>query len=157
MQPKDCQDLSNESVERAVAGYQQLVEILSAAHTPELPASGVTMAQLRVLMVLSVTGETRMSDLAAKLKITLSTLSSLVDRLVEAELVQRRTNEHDRRNVLVSLSDHGLEALDALQELGIHHLRALLALLDDAGLQTVNNALELLVAAARQSSPEDFS
>jgi DNA-binding MarR family transcriptional regulator len=157
MKPKDWQTLSSDAIDRAVAGYRQLVEILSAAHSPEPPASGVTMAQLRVLMILSVTGETRMSDLAAKLNISLSTLSSLVDRLVEADLAQRRTNERDRRNVLVSLTDHGLEALDALQELGLHHLRALLALLDDAGLQTVNNAIELLVTAARQSSPEDLS
>ena len=140
-----------------LAGYRELVELLSAAHDPELPAPGVTMAQLRVLMVLSVTGETRMSDLAPKLNISLSTLSSLVDRLVEADLAQRRADERDRRNVLVSLTERGLDALDALQELGIHHLRGLLARLDEAGLATVTTAIELLVAAARQTTLEDHS
>ncbi len=156
MQTKDRR-LSNEPIERAVAGYRELVEILSATHSPELPAPGVTMAQMRVLMLLSVLGEARMSDLAPKLNISLSTLSSLVDRLVEADLAQRRADERDRRNVLVSLSERGLDALDALQELGIHHLRGLLSSLDAEGLQTVNHAIDLLVTAARQSTTEDHS
>ncbi len=142
------------AVERVLAGYRELVELLSAAHDPELPAPGLTMAQLRVLMVLSVTGQIRMSDLMPKLNISLSTLSSLVDRLVEAGLAQRREDERDRRNVLVSLTEHGVDVLDALQELGIHHLRELLARLDDAGLATVTAAIELLVAAARQTTLE---
>src|SRR5512132_4114556 len=90
------------SIDAALAGYARLVELLSAARTPEFPDPHVTMAQMRVLMLLSAVGETRMSDLAHKLGIAPSTLSSLVDRLVEASLANRRDDAHDRRTVLAS-------------------------------------------------------
>src|SRR5690349_693640 len=83
---KDSRTLSTEPIERALAGYAQIVELMSAMRTPEFPDSHVTMAQMRVLMVLSAIGEARMSDLAHRLGIAPSTLSSLVDRLVESGL-----------------------------------------------------------------------
>ena len=151
-------DVSNQLLEKALAGYRELVERLSAVHQPAFPESSVTMAQMRVLMLLSVVGEARMSDLWPKLGISLSSLSSLVERLVEADLAQRREDERDRRNVLVSLTPAGAEVLDNLQELGVRHLHELLALLDETGLRKVNETIELLVGAARRisaSSQED--
>jgi len=111
------------------------------------------MAQMKVLMLLSV-GEARMSDLSHQLGVSPSTVSSLVERLVEAHFAQRREDERDRRNVLVSLTPEGIEVLDTFQELGIRHLRELLTQLDEEGLSSVNQALEHLVAAARRLSAE---
>lgn len=143
-------------VDRAISGYRELVACLSSAHAPEFPDPGVTMAQMRVLMLLHVGGETRMSDLAAQLGISLSTLSSLVEKLVEAGLAKRREDERDRRNVLVSLSSGGIELLDTFQELGVRHLRELLGQLDAEALQIVNQAIEQLVAAARRLTTEEI-
>jgi DNA-binding MarR family transcriptional regulator len=148
---------SNDQVEHVVSGYQELVHALSAGRTPDFPDSGLTMAQMKVLMLLSVGGETRMSDLAARLGISLSTLSSLVERLVEATYAQRRDDPRDRRNVLVSLSQGGETLLDTFQELGVRHLRDLLSQLDKQELNTVNKAVDHLVAAAHRLNPEDPS
>src|SRR5688572_2500187 len=99
--------MTTAQLEKALAGYRELVEVLSAARTPDFPDPGVTMAQMRVLMLLDGVGESRMSDLAPKLGISPSTLSSLVERLVEADLAQRRDDARDRRSVLVSLTPGG--------------------------------------------------
>lgn len=146
---------SDEPIEQVLAGYRQMVEILSAAHTLEFPDPSVTMAQMRVLMLLGAVGEARMSDLAPQLAISLSSLSSLVDRLVEADLAQRRDDPRDRRNVLVSLTPGGAALLDNFQELGIRQLRELLTQLDEADIRTINQAVSLLVAAARRMTPEE--
>jgi DNA-binding MarR family transcriptional regulator len=151
---KKPKQLPEDPVNRVLASYGELVKSLSAARLPEFPDPGVTMAQMKVLMLLSG-GEARMSDLAHQLGISLSTLSSLVERLVEAGLARRRADTRDRRTVLVSLTEDGAELLDTFQELGIHHLRELLTQLDDEGLQAVNQAIDLLVAAARRLSAEE--
>jgi DNA-binding MarR family transcriptional regulator len=149
---------ANESaIARALEGYRQLVEQLSATHPPEFPDPGVTMAQMRVLMLLGVIGETRMSDLAPQLGISLSTLSSLVDRLVDAGFVTRRTDARDRRSVLVSLAPAGTDLLDSFQELGVDHLRKLLVHLSSSEIETVNQAIDVLVTAARRMTTEDQS
>jgi DNA-binding MarR family transcriptional regulator len=143
------------NVGRAVDGYRQLVQLLSGAHQPELPDSSVTMAQMRVLMLLNAIGEQRMSELATALRISLSTLSGLVERLVESQLVVRRTDEHDRRQVNVSLSELGVAFLDHFQELGLSHLRQLLALLTPAEVDAVTEALRVLIQAARSLPKEE--
>jgi DNA-binding MarR family transcriptional regulator len=148
---------SKGSIDRAVAGYRELIEVVSAAHTPEFPAPSVTMAQMRVLMVLAGVGESRMSDLAPKLGVSLSTLSSLVEKLVDTGFAQRRDDPRDRRIVLVSLTPRGAGLLDTMQELGIEHLRSLLVQLDEQEIATVTSAIELLVGAARRLTPEDPS
>jgi len=149
------QNSPNLEIERVVAGYADLVTTLSAVRTPELPDSHLSMSQMKVLMLLAVGGERRMSDLAPQLGIGLSTLSSLVERLVEADLAQRREDARDRRNVLVSLTPDGRALLDRFQELGAEHLRELLALLSADELKTVNKAVGHLVAAAHRLLPED--
>lgn len=146
---------NSQPIERAIAGYTQLVELLSALRTPEFPDPHVTMAQMRVLMVLAAVGEARMSDLAQQVGISPSTLSSLVDRLVEAGLANRLDDPRDRRSVVVALAPAGSRILDQFSELGSDALRALLEQLHAKDIVTVNKAIELLVAAARRLSAEE--
>jgi DNA-binding MarR family transcriptional regulator len=149
--------VATNDVERVLDGYRQLIQILSAARTPELPDSSVTMAQMRVLMLLAGVGETRMSELAAALGVSLSTASGLVDRLVESHLVARHTDSVDRRQVLVSLSADGAAFLDHFQELGLAHLRELLAQLSPTDVATVRRSVDVLIAAALELPKETNS
>jgi DNA-binding MarR family transcriptional regulator len=143
-----------EPIERALEGYAQIVQLMSATRTPEFPDPHVTMAQMRVLMLLSAIGEARMSDIAHQLGITPSTLSSLVDRLVEAGLATRKDDPRDRRSVVVALAPAGMRMLDQFNELGAGALRSLLEQVPDRDIVTVNKAIELLVAAARRLSED---
>ena len=146
-----------EDIEQVLDGYRRLVQILSAAHTPELPDSSVTMAQMRVLMLLAAGAETRMSELAGALGISLSTASGLVDRLVDSHLVARHTVAADRRQVLVSLTADGASFLDHFQELGLSQLRELLARLSPTDVATVRRTVEILITAANELPKETHS
>ena len=141
---------SSPDVDGVLDGYRELVQILSGKRTPEIPDSSVTMAQMRVLMVLVTLGEARMSELASTLNVSLSTASGLVERLVEAQLVVRHTDPADRRQVIASLTPAGIAFLDHFQELGLRHLRDLLAHLPPTDIATVRRALEVLIKAAAE-------
>ncbi|NLU41837.1 MAG: MarR family transcriptional regulator [Firmicutes bacterium] len=71
----------------------------------EFPDSGLTFAQLSVLACLKRHGPMRMSDLSARMGLTNSTTSVMVDRLVKSGLVSRTHGEYDRRVVFVALSE----------------------------------------------------
>jgi DNA-binding MarR family transcriptional regulator len=148
---------AGDDVEQVLDGYRQLVQILSSARTPELPDSSVTMAQMRVLMLLATGAETRMSELAGALGVSQSTASGLVDRLVESHLVGRHTDMADRRQVLVSLTADGAAFLDHFQELGLAHLRELLARLSPTDIATVRQTVEILITAANELPKETNS
>jgi DNA-binding MarR family transcriptional regulator len=55
----------------------------------------------------------KMSDLSESLSAPLSTLTSIVDKLVERNYLSRYHSSEDRRVVLVSLASHGKETYDA--------------------------------------------
>ena len=72
---------------------------------------GLTAAQARVIRFLEGIGHpVRMADIAAALEVVPRTATSMVDGLETAGLVARAIDPHDRRSILVSLTDEGAHA-----------------------------------------------
>ena len=57
----------------------------------------------------------------------LSTVSGNVDRLAEMDLIVRRDDPVDRRQVAVTLTERGQEVMDRFQDLGARMMQELLA------------------------------
>lgn len=72
-----------------------------------LASKGLTVDQWRVLDYLAFSGPCTMSRLASATSINGATLTRLTDLLVTKALVYRMADDHDRRRVLVHLSDRG--------------------------------------------------
>jgi DNA-binding MarR family transcriptional regulator len=144
-------------IDSVVNGYDQIVRRLTATRSAGIFESTVTMAQLKVLMLLSAQPETRMSEVASSLHLTLSTVSGVVERLVESGLVARRTDVVDRRQVFVSLTPEGATFLDRFQELGKDTLRVLLEQLSDDELACVAEAMNVLIGAAQRAIAKENS
>lgn len=144
-----------EAVERTIASLDDLMHGVAAGHAPEFLEIGVTMPQAKVLYLVVMAGGLRMSELAARLGVSLSTVSGLVERLVEGDLVARHDDPADRRQVVVTATPAGIALLDRFNELNAGHLRRLLASLDDEDLAVVERAFRLLagVMAARPTPP----
>jgi len=91
----------------------------------------VSVVQLRALTVLDHLGQANLGALAARMGVTPSTTSRLVDRLVVAGLVERATAEHSRREVTLRLTTHGRATLQRYDDLRLAALHGLLAALPD--------------------------
>ena len=139
-------------IQTVVDGYDQIVRRLTATRSAGIFESSVTMAQLKVLMLLGAKPETGMSELAGFLHLSLSTVSGLVEKLVENGLASRRTDDVDRRQVLVSLTPQGGTFLDRFQELGTETLRDLLNQLSSEEVACVAAAMNVLIGAAQRVS-----
>lgn len=138
------------AIAAVVAGYERLMHRLAERHTPDFLDIAVTMSQAKVLYVVGTAGRLRMSELAARLGVSLSTVSGLVDRLVDQNLLDRRDDPADRRQVLVSLTAAGVAFIDRFRELNARQLEELLALLSEAELADVERALGHLDRAAER-------
>jgi len=135
-------------IERLVADHDALMHRLAEGHAPEFLEIPVSMPQAKVLYLVSAEGGLHMSTLAHRLGVTLSTVSGLVDRLVEHGLATRRDDPADRRQVVVGLTPEGESLIERFRELNHRQLRLLLADLSDADLAVIGHALELLTGAA---------
>lgn len=136
------------AVEDVVAGYETLMQRLADSHAPEFLEIAVTMPQAKLLYLLGASGELHMSELVHRLGVSLSTISGLVDKVVDHGLATRREDPADRRQVLVGLTPAGSEFIDRFRELNARQMRELLEHLDDAELDQVRTALAALARAA---------
>ena len=88
-----------------------LIDILDAQLRDE---KGLTLRWYDVLVQLQeVGGSCRMSELAGRILASKSGLTRVIDKMEEAGLVRRERPPEDRRVILVSLTDAGVEALEA--------------------------------------------
>lgn len=68
---------------------------------------GITATQLNVLKLLDEIGELSLSELSRRIAAQNSTVTGIVDRMVQAELVSREQSADDRRVWRIKLSDKG--------------------------------------------------
>ncbi len=67
----------------------------------------ITQSQFLVLLSCHAHGRCPMGQLARDMHVSLPTMTGLVDRLVVAEYLTRVASSHDRRQVLIELTDKG--------------------------------------------------
>ena len=135
-------------IERLVATFEAMMHSVASAHAPEFLEVGMTMSQAKVLYLVQAASGLRMSDLSARLGVSLSTVSGVVDRLVDQGLLNRRDDPADRRHVVLWMTDAGTTQLQLFRELNEGQIRALLSRIDAADLVVIEQALDVLAAAA---------
>lgn len=112
----------------------------------------LTLAQLRAVGFLGQ-GPQRMGDIAAYLGGSVSSSTSLIERLEGKGLVARTHHTDDRRVVLCGLTPEGQEVLDRLWRMRRHQLDSVADLLSLDDLAKVVEAMELLATAFAQPAP----
>lgn len=105
-------DPAPELVEAVLAAARVLVGI--SAQSVAAVDDVVTLPQLRVLMMVANRGALNLSAVAAGLGVHPSNGTRVVDRLVTADLISRRDNPADRRNLLLELTPAGRTLVDTI-------------------------------------------
>jgi len=137
-------------VAEVIAGYETLMHSLADSHTPEFLEIAISMPQAKLLYLLGAGGELHMSALVQRLGVSLSTISGLVDKVVDQGLASRREDPADRRQVVVALTPAGHAFIDRFRELNARQMRELLDLLADDDLARVRDAMAALAVAANR-------
>jgi len=127
-------DLLDTELEQAVGIPQRWYDVL--VHLEEVPAG------------------LRMNELAERILYSKSGFTRVVDRMEEEGLVRRVRPEHDRRSILVVLTDKGIETMEEARR---HHRdgieRHFSQHLTDADVEALTRALEKVSAHARPLRP----
>ncbi len=147
--------------QRLIEHILKLSEDIFRMVSPMIPAewlsSDLTVAQLRVLLLLYTEGSSRMSLVASRLDVALSTATGIVDNLVNKELVERTTLSDDRRVVLCRLTGTGEQLVGHVWELGRTQIDQLLRGLTSRQLQQAAAVAESLLASARKPAAAPVS
>ncbi|OKK04470.1 hypothetical protein AMK26_14055 [Streptomyces sp. CB03234] len=95
-----------DAVTRAVLTASRLLVAVSARSLAAVE-DRVTLAQFRLLVVLSTHGSAKLVVLADRLGVNPSTAMRMIDRLIAAGLADRQINPANRRETVLQLTDEG--------------------------------------------------
>ena len=107
----------------------------------------LTMPQLKVVLLLFISGPSRMSETASALGVSLATATGVVDRLVERDILIREGDPDDRRVVLCHLSEKGEKLMSGLWQLSRDQAGELMRSLAIPQLLLITESLEVLLQA----------
>lgn len=136
-----------------------------SVHAADAVGDDVSTVQLRALTVLSGQPGSNLGRLAGSMGVALSTASRLVERLVSAGLVDRRTSDVNRREVTLRLTEHGSRTLSRYDALRLEGMHRLLERLGQEDRETVLAGLRVLArdgvtaedVTAEDVTPDDVS
>jgi DNA-binding MarR family transcriptional regulator len=117
-------------------------------------SSDITIAQLRILLLLHMQYSARMSSIASELGIALPTATGIVDNLVKKELVIRDTDPQDRRVVICKLSQTGQLFVNKIWVSGQSQMQRLLDGLSIDQLEKAAEVADILYKNAYRQSSE---
>ena len=107
----------------------------------------LTMSQLKVVLLIFVSGPTRMGVIASELGVSLATASGVVERLVERGILIREGDAGDRRVVLCRLSDEGERLIGNLWQLSRDQVGELMRVMAPSKLLIIAEMLQALLEA----------
>lgn len=110
---KAALDGSTDEITDALVTASRLLVAISARSIAEVDES-ITIAQFRVLVILSSRGPSNLATLAGLLDVQPSTIGRMVERLVSAGLIDRRQHPNSRRELMVELTPRGRDVVDTV-------------------------------------------
>ena len=104
----------------------------------------LTNNDMHVIEAIGLGDGNNMSSIAKKLNITVGSLTTAMNSLVNKKYVERRRSEEDRRVVFVKLTDRGVKAYRHHEDYHRQLTRAILDKLDEAEIPVLVKTLDAL-------------
>jgi DNA-binding MarR family transcriptional regulator len=134
----------NEIIREILEKSEKIFSSLPVLIPPEWFTSDITVAQLRIMLLLHMKGSARMGSIASELGITLPTATGIVDHLVKKDLVVREADPQDRRLVICKLSATGQIFISMIWLLGQSQMAKLLEGLSPENLTKCSEVADIL-------------
>jgi len=137
-----------EIVEQTIRLYGRTLALVDPSRLEAWVSLGLTMTQVGVLFLLRREVGAPAGLLAERLRVTPSTLTRIVDRLVRLNLVRRQEDCDDRRLVRHYLTPEGAQSLEEMARTARAYLTEILRQLPREKLERLLEALQDLIQAA---------
>lgn len=108
MEPAPFKDMSQQFVETLMLIRQNFYR---------QTAVPIPLSQFGVLCVLTADGSSSITDISHKLNIAKQQMTTVINKLVEADLVEKTADIHDRRRFVITMTKAGQALLDKQNEL----------------------------------------
>lgn len=109
---------------------------------------GVTAAQFKVLIIMAQFGVDTPAELCRHLSLDSGSMTRMLDRLEQKDLLARQRNEADRRQVRLVLTEAGQKLADLLPQIGADAMNELTRAISAQELSSLEQILKKILLAA---------
>jgi DNA-binding MarR family transcriptional regulator len=148
-------DAPGSVVDAVLSASRVLVAV--AARSLADPGEEVTLTQYRTLIVLASRGPQNLAGLAEAVGVTPATATRMCDRLVRKDLIRRRTERDDRRQLRVALTARGRSLVDAVTVRRRQEIARIMSEIPVEQQAVVVQALGRLASAAGEVPEQDWT
>ncbi len=113
---QDNQDLKKDRLDRLEQSLFKLTDVIQKHQEIVQRRFKVSAVEIEILRLLDVEGEKKMKDIGERVKVKLSNLTNIIDRLEGQKLVKRVNSKTDRRSIFVHISTKGKKLLTDYSE-----------------------------------------
>jgi len=102
----------------------------------------ISFQHLQILYKLNKYGALPMSEIGKKMSISKSNMTFLVDKLIGEKMVERLSDEKDRRIIYIALTDKGRKSMGEYMALVKNNIKSKLSSLQDEDVEQLSVSLQ---------------
>jgi DNA-binding MarR family transcriptional regulator len=142
-------------IEEMLTLIKRIMSLIKQSFESDLKKMDVTESQILVMRVLNHYGDMKVSDISRKLDLSNSTVSGIIDRLVEKKIVERKRSEKDRRIVMISLAEEYRQPVRKHLNAFAQKMRRVLSTTTEEDLDFILEGLEKLRTILEESQKSE--
>lgn len=139
-----------QTAKQILHGYLRLYRSISEEFRGQFGSVTLTFPQTLALSLLSTEGPMPISELAKATGSANSTISGVLDRLEQMNLIQRTRSEKDRRVVYVVLTPHYEDVREEIESSVLHKFPELINQMSQEEIDQIQTGLAVLEKALNQ-------
>ncbi|MBB6697199.1 MarR family winged helix-turn-helix transcriptional regulator [Clostridium algidicarnis] len=117
--------------------------------------SGFTTPQILLIKLLSIEGPLNVSEISEKMFLTKGTVSGIIDRLENQEVVKRNRSNEDKRIVSVVLTNKGEDITKTMRGTINKYFDTIFSICKEEDMEKIINGLDILKSVLDENCEED--
>ncbi|MBU3196594.1 MarR family winged helix-turn-helix transcriptional regulator [Clostridium algidicarnis] len=117
--------------------------------------SGFTTPQILLIKLLSIEGPLNVSEISEKMFLTKGTVSGIIDRLENQEVVKRNRSNEDKRIVSVALTNKGEDITKTMLGTINKYFDTIFSICKEEDMEKIINGLDILKSVLDENYEED--
>jgi len=147
-------DKLKEYIERVERCIPEMIKSIHISLPREVMGLKLTVSQALTLVSLGYKKSCRMSELAESVGMNMSSMTGIVDGLIETEVVERMRSKKDRRVVMVQMTPKGKKIVNKIRKYREKEVRDIVEYLDEKEREEIIRGFEKVVEAFSKISKQ---
>lgn len=149
-----CNEVSdNCCVDEVGEMIQKLVRVFQLFERDQIKVHGFTTTQCYTLLEISKFGSLSMNEISEKMNLNSSTMTRILDKLVRDDYILRCKDDNDKRIVIVSLTEKGIEAASKLNDSVKAYYKKIIQNIPEGQVEEILKSVNILQKAFEKANP----